>query len=44
MTAFELALFLVGVLVGSVVGGTYVLKEHMRRYHVHPGALRRLAK
>ena len=32
MIAYTLGVFLLGVLVGSVVGGAYTLKEQQRRY------------
>ena len=32
MIAYSIALFLLGVLVGSVIGGAYTLKEEQRRY------------
>lgn len=39
---YEAAIFLIGSLFGSVIGGAYVLKEHYRRHHLAPQALRRL--
>lgn len=42
MLAYSVALFLIGSLFGSVIGGAYVLAEHRRRHHVTPNTLRRL--
>ena len=44
MLAYSIAVFLLGGLFGSVVGGAFVLKEHMRRHHIAPDALRRLSR
>lgn len=44
MIAYSVAVFLLGTLAGSVVGGAFVLKEHMRRQHVDPRTLRSLTR